>query len=209
MTRFHENVDQPAGRGALAVSPGHPYQRLADRRIGDHLLPRLHRDPAGPCGGQFRVVWIDGGQSLRHGKSLGRGVLRYVAGGVGPVQMDSRGVDRRCVRRRAAGIAAGYRRCPVMRQQRSGAGTGTGRADDMDTFAVMNWPCVSGGRQATPHRGGATDPGHCSSAARGPPATRSSVMTIAARAVASRFADRSPVQTNRRNSTPAPSATAT
>ena len=36
-----EDVDEPAGRRALAVRPGDGHEVASDRRVGDDLLPRL------------------------------------------------------------------------------------------------------------------------------------------------------------------------
>ena len=65
-----QDVDQPAGRGALAVRPGDADQRPPDRRVCDDLLPRLQGDAGSPGGDQLRVVRVDGGERLGDRESL-------------------------------------------------------------------------------------------------------------------------------------------
>ena len=98
-----EDVDEPAGRRALAVGSGDADQRPADGRIGDDLLPRLERDPGGARGVQLRMVGVDRGERLGDREAVRvRGV-----GDVGRVVLrrddDAERVERRRVRRGAAG----------------------------------------------------------------------------------------------------------
>ncbi len=59
------SVDQPAGRGALAVRPRDRDQDAARSGVGHDLLPRLQRDPGGPGRDQLRVVRVDRRERLR------------------------------------------------------------------------------------------------------------------------------------------------
>ena len=65
-----QDVDEPAGRRALAVGPGHPDQRPADGRVRDDLLPRLDGDARRASRVQLRMVGVDRGERLGDGEAV-------------------------------------------------------------------------------------------------------------------------------------------
>src|SRR5450759_2182158 len=187
------------------MRPGHAYQCLPGRRIGDYLLPRLHRHAGATSCGQLRVIWVDRGQGLGHCQPL-RQPLRDVAGVVAPIEVNARGLDGRCIRRRPTSVATAHRGTSVMGQQRGRAGAGAAGTDYVNALACADWPRRSGGREATPDVGGAADGAHASP---GWAETCSTSSSKAARAAASRTPTLSPLHRKRRTSAPAASATAT
>ena len=211
----HQQVDEPAGRRALAVRPGHADERPTDRRIRDDLLPRFDRDPGVARGGQLGLVGIDRGQRLGHRQAVGARRAGHVRRGVFRRDHDPDRLERRRVGRGPTRIAAGHGRARVRREECGGAGSRAGGADDVDPLEGPDRTGRPGGLEARPdavggrgHAGSAA--GEVSSAAAAAPAsTRSNRSSRAAAALSRLFSLRSPVQTCRRTATPMPSATAT
>ena len=145
-----ERVDEPAGRRALAVRPGHADQGPPDRRVGDDLLPRLERDPRRPRGDELRVVGIDRGQRLGHREAVRPRGVRHVARGVRARDVDPQRLERGRVGRRTARIAAGDDGARTGSQDRRGARPGAGRADDVDPLALPDRPGRTGRCEAGP-----------------------------------------------------------
>ncbi len=214
-------MDEPAGRGALAVRAGHADQGAADGRVSDDLLPRLDRDAGIACGDELGLVRIDGGQRLCDGQAIRAGCAGHVGGGVFRSDLDPECVEGRGVRRVPAGVAAGHDRAGVGRQERRRAGPSAGRSDHVDPLLLPDGPCPSdglepranalgcGGHVASGAAIGSDAEADSSSGAAGCASIRSSRSSRAAAALRRLFSARSPVQTWRWTTAPEASATAT
>ena len=186
-----QHVEQPAGRGRLAVGAGDADELLArgPRRIGHELLPRFEGDAMGPSGGELRMVRRDGGERLGDGQAVDdrtrpRGHMRRIMGGFDP---DPAGLQRGGVGGRCAGVARRDHGPDASRQERGRRGAGAGGPNDVDALPGSDGAGGTRRRQAGADLGCAA--GHPSARGR-----RASSRSSAAPALASLLACRSPVQ---------------
>ena len=135
-----EQVNQPAGRGRLAVRAGDAEQGLAGRGrgVGNDLLPRFCRNAELYCRAELRVVRVDRCQRLGHGQAFRPrpGIIRPqdVLRGVPPGKVNARLDERGAVRRRPARIAAADEGAGAVCQQNGRGRAGARRAEHMYPF---------------------------------------------------------------------------